>query len=162
MQTGNVNKHIWGRSVKWGLYVYVIVHTIFPPSPVILWIELGGKPKWLPLKCGYHDVMHAAPISIMHSLRERQVGGVFRDVEHVRDSTKLHRSLNAHCQQTTDEDKHLNDIRPYDRSDTSLHSKPKVSTQSTGCIMTLANDNQVCPINTPERFVFFLSHKPEC
>ena len=28
-----------------------------PPSAVILWIELGGKPKWLPLIFGYHDVM---------------------------------------------------------------------------------------------------------
>ena len=41
---------------------YVIVHTILPPSPVILWKELGGKPKWLPLKFGYHDVMHTNPI----------------------------------------------------------------------------------------------------
>ena len=32
---------------SWGLCAYVIVHTILPPSPVILWIELGGKPKWL-------------------------------------------------------------------------------------------------------------------
>ena len=31
-------------------------------SPVILWISLGGKPKWLPLKFGYHDVMHTSPI----------------------------------------------------------------------------------------------------
>ena len=23
--------------------------------------ELGGKPKWLPLKFGYHDVIHTAP-----------------------------------------------------------------------------------------------------
>ena len=30
---------------------------ILPPSPVILWIELGGKLKWLPLNFGYryHD-----------------------------------------------------------------------------------------------------------
>ena len=40
--------------VKCGLCEYVIVHTILPPSPVILWIELGGKPKvasiefWIP------------------------------------------------------------------------------------------------------------------
>ena len=45
-----------------GLCDYVIVHTILPPSPVILWILLGGKPKWLPLKCGYHEVMRTAPI----------------------------------------------------------------------------------------------------
>ena len=31
-------------------------------SPVILWISLGGKPKWLPLKFGYHDVMRTSPI----------------------------------------------------------------------------------------------------
>ena len=52
---------------RWGLNAppplqYVIVHTILPPSPVILWKELGGKPKWLPLKFGYHDVMHTNPI----------------------------------------------------------------------------------------------------
>ena len=39
----------------WGLCTYVIVHTVLPPSPVILRIELGGKPKWLPLNFGYHD-----------------------------------------------------------------------------------------------------------
>ena len=32
-------------------------------SRVILWIELGGKPKWLPLNSGYHDVMCTIPIS---------------------------------------------------------------------------------------------------
>ena len=31
------------------------------PSPVILWIELGGKPKWLPSNFGHHDVMRTAP-----------------------------------------------------------------------------------------------------
>ena len=41
-------------SSKWGLYEYVIVHTILGGSPVILWISLGGKPKmasfeiWIP------------------------------------------------------------------------------------------------------------------
>ena len=34
-----------------------------PPSPVILWIELGGKLKWLLLNCGYHDVIRMALIS---------------------------------------------------------------------------------------------------
>ena len=47
---------------QWGLCAYIIVHTILPPSPVILWIEQGGKPKWLPLNIGYHDVMRTAPI----------------------------------------------------------------------------------------------------
>ena len=47
---------------EWGLCEYVIVHTIWGGKPVILWISLGGKPKWLPLKFGYHDVMHTSPI----------------------------------------------------------------------------------------------------
>ena len=45
-------------STQWGLCAYVIVHTVLP---VILWTELGGKPKWLPLNFGYHDIMHAGP-----------------------------------------------------------------------------------------------------
>ena len=49
---------------QWGLYEYVIVHTILGGSPVILWIQLDGKPKWLPLKFGYHDVMRTSPICI--------------------------------------------------------------------------------------------------
>ena len=36
--------------VRRGLCAYVILHIILPPSPVILRIELGDKPKWLPLK----------------------------------------------------------------------------------------------------------------
>ena len=35
----------------------------FVTQPVILRIQLGGKPKWLPLKFGYHDVMHTGPIT---------------------------------------------------------------------------------------------------
>ena len=49
--------------VQWGLCEYVIVHTILGGSPVILRISLGGKPKWLPLKFGYHDVMRTSPIA---------------------------------------------------------------------------------------------------
>ena len=49
---------------EWGLNAYVIIHSISPPSPVILLIELGGKPKWLPLNFGYHDVMRTGPIDI--------------------------------------------------------------------------------------------------
>ena len=47
---------------QWSPGEYVVVHTILrmPPSPVS---ELGGKPKWLPLKFGYHDVMRTSPIS---------------------------------------------------------------------------------------------------
>ena len=47
---------------EWGLCEYVIVRTILGGSPVILWISLGSKPKWLPLKFGYHDVMRTSPI----------------------------------------------------------------------------------------------------
>ena len=32
-------------------------------QPIILWILLGGKPKWLPLNFGFNDVMHTAPIA---------------------------------------------------------------------------------------------------
>ena len=35
--------------MQWGLCEDVIVHTILGGSLVILWISLGGKPKWLPL-----------------------------------------------------------------------------------------------------------------
>ena len=56
----------------------LIVHTIVPPSPVILWIEQGGKPKWLPLNFGYHDTMRAAPnqsvVSIPSTTRESSLG----------------------------------------------------------------------------------------
>ena len=31
----------------------------------ILWIPLGGKPKWLPLNIGFIDVMHTAPSNQM-------------------------------------------------------------------------------------------------
>ena len=54
---------------KLGLCEYVIVHTILGGSPVILWISLGGKPKWLPLKFGYHDVMRTSPIDFKASFR---------------------------------------------------------------------------------------------
>ena len=48
--------------MQWGLCAHVIIHTILPPSPVIFWIELGGKPKWLPLNFGCHEAMRTAPI----------------------------------------------------------------------------------------------------
>ena len=50
---------------KWGLCEYVIVHTMLGGGPVILWILLGGKPKWLLLKFGFHDVMRTSPIHIL-------------------------------------------------------------------------------------------------
>ena len=37
----------------------------FPPSSVILWVELGGKPKWLPFNFGYHDVMQTGPFQLI-------------------------------------------------------------------------------------------------
>ena len=46
---------------KWGLCEYIIVYTILGGSPVILWLSLGGKQKWPPLKVGYHDVMRTSP-----------------------------------------------------------------------------------------------------
>ena len=55
-------------AMQWGLCEYVIVHTILGGSPVILWISLGGKPKWLPLKFGCHDVMRTSPIGIVSIL----------------------------------------------------------------------------------------------
>ena len=50
------------RKRQWGPCAYVIVYGKLPPSPVILWILLGGKPKWLPLNFGFNDVMRTAPI----------------------------------------------------------------------------------------------------
>ena len=56
------------RKPWWFLCEYVIVHTIWGGSPVILWISLGGKPKWLPLKFGYHDVMRTSPIVCFYNI----------------------------------------------------------------------------------------------
>ena len=38
----------------------------FATQPVILWILLGGKPKWLLLNFGFNDVMRTAPIALAH------------------------------------------------------------------------------------------------
>ena len=43
----------------------VVDQTWLPPSPVILWIELGGKSKWLPLNFGHHDVMRTVSLRII-------------------------------------------------------------------------------------------------
>ena len=51
-----------GNQRQWGLCEYIIAHTILGGCPVILLISLGGKPKWLPLKFGYHGVMRTSPI----------------------------------------------------------------------------------------------------
>ena len=58
-------RQVWMYVSEWGLCEYVIVHTILGGSPVILWISLGGKTKWLPLKFGYHDVMRTSPICLL-------------------------------------------------------------------------------------------------
>ena len=56
------------------IYIYImgavrIRHSIreFATQPVILWILLGGKPKWLPLNVGFNDVMRTAPIETKFS-----------------------------------------------------------------------------------------------
>ena len=52
-----------------------IRHSIreFATQPVILWILLGGKPKWLPLNFGFNDVMRTdliVPVLIHHASHE--------------------------------------------------------------------------------------------
>ena len=47
------------------LVSHILLTSLLPPSPFILWIELGDKPKWLPLNFGYHDEMRTGPISIL-------------------------------------------------------------------------------------------------
>ena len=64
-----------GGGPKWGLGAYVVVHTILPPSPDILWIELGGKPKWLPLNFRDHGVK--CPATIIPENRLEKAGLVF-------------------------------------------------------------------------------------
>ena len=44
------------------------LHPFATASPVILWIELGGKPKWLPLDIGYNDEMRTGPIAWVSSV----------------------------------------------------------------------------------------------
>ena len=56
-------KYEMQKRMQWGLCEYVVVHTFLGGSPVILWISLDGKPKWLLLKFGYHDVMCTSPIA---------------------------------------------------------------------------------------------------
>ena len=58
---------------------YVILHAILGGSPVILWISLGGKPKWLPLKFGYHDVMRTSPIAEIQAFKHRRGTGASQD-----------------------------------------------------------------------------------
>ena len=42
-------------------------------QPVILWIPLAGKPKWLPLNFGFNDVMCTAPINVTCSLEKHRI-----------------------------------------------------------------------------------------
>ena len=53
-----------------------IRHSIreFATQPVILWILLGGKSKWLPLNFGFNDVMRTAPIDRDKSADKVEVG----------------------------------------------------------------------------------------
>ena len=63
-------QRLFTRNISDNMYIdqcgpceYVITHNILGASPVILWISLCGKTKWLPLKFGYHDVMRTSPIA---------------------------------------------------------------------------------------------------
>ena len=51
---------VCAKDLELGLCAYVIVRTILPPGPAILWIALCGTPKMLPMKFGYNDVIHTA------------------------------------------------------------------------------------------------------
>ena len=69
-QVGVIERHVQHPgSEKCGLCEYVMFHTKLPPSPVILWIELGGEPKWLPLILRYYDVMCTSPRLLLRSQR---------------------------------------------------------------------------------------------
>ena len=61
--TGFVNDEEWKPGSR-GLCEYVIVRTSLGGSPISQWISLGGKPKWLPLKFWYHDVMSTSSITL--------------------------------------------------------------------------------------------------
>ena len=60
---------IWFEKDKSNLIIIMgavrIRHSIreIATQPVILWILLGGKPKWLPLNFGFNDVMRMVPIA---------------------------------------------------------------------------------------------------
>ena len=48
------------KPFQWLKCDYVKFHTFLPPSPVIVWVELDDKSKWLPSDSGYNDVMRQA------------------------------------------------------------------------------------------------------
>ena len=78
---------------------YVIVHTILGGSPVILWISLGGKPKWLPLKFGYHDVMRTSPITSYAACHSKPIapGRIQDHIPQPRILDARHQSRNTSC-----------------------------------------------------------------
>ena len=51
------------KNAKWGPCAYVKVNGKIATQPVILWILLAGKLKWLPLNFGFNDRMRTAPIA---------------------------------------------------------------------------------------------------
>ena len=77
----------------WGLCEYVIVLTLWGGSPVILWISLGGKPKWLSLKFGYHDVMRTSPVWCESNVEKSEIPRNHWQVELIRISRMHHFEL---------------------------------------------------------------------
>ena len=59
-----VEKVIVREVAQMGAICMRIRHSMreFATQPVIPWIPLGGKPKWLPLNFGFNDVMRTALI----------------------------------------------------------------------------------------------------
>ena len=51
-----------GRLAQQHTHTHTHTHTQVATQPIILRIELSGKPKWLPLNSGYHDVMRTVLI----------------------------------------------------------------------------------------------------
>ena len=88
-RSGSLRVQSSSKRWQWGLHACVIIHTILPSCRVILWIELGGKSKWLPFSFGYHDVMHTASIDFV-----RKGGGwdpVCLKNERLEQYTQLHK-----------------------------------------------------------------------
>ena len=58
-QRSSIQEGVVWYNWDWHRRAYAIVHTNLPrANPVILWIKLGGKPKWLPLNFSCHDFLH--------------------------------------------------------------------------------------------------------
>ena len=58
--SGMLHKTVWDSAMR----PVRLRHSIreIATQPVVLWIELGGKPKWLPLNFGFNDVMPKVPV----------------------------------------------------------------------------------------------------